>query len=67
MVLYLNHTWKSEDKGELRLHLEHPKPHQVDISPIAGRLVCFLSAEVLHEVLETTVPRFSFASWWKRR
>lgn len=66
MILYFNQDWKSEDGGELRLHLTQPEVHQIDVSPVAGRLVCFLSAEILHEVLETQVDRRSFAGWWRR-
>lgn len=65
MVLYLNKNWNAENGGELRIHL--PDSKYQDISPTGGRLVCFFSADVLHEVLEAKQPRFSFAGWWKRR
>jgi SM-20-related protein len=67
MVFYLNKDWVSEDGGELRLHFPARTPNTVDVAPLAGRLVCFLSSEVLHEVLITHKTRESFAGWWKRR
>jgi SM-20-related protein len=67
MVLYFNENWKKEDGGELRLHdSAHPDGIK-DVSPIGGRLICFLSSKVLHEVLITHQPRLSFAGWWNRR
>jgi SM-20-related protein len=67
MVLYLNRDWKKSDGGELRIHREQLALPSLDIEPVAGRLVCFFSAEVLHEVLPSQKPRMSFAGWWKRR
>jgi SM-20-related protein len=67
MVLYLNPDWKKGDGGELRIHREKENLPPLDVEPIAGRLVCFFSADVLHEVLPSTKPRMSFAGWWKRR
>lgn len=68
MVLYQNEGWKKGDGGELRIHrAEGLIPALIDIEPLGGRLVCFLSAEVLHEVLVTQELRSSFAGWWKRR
>lgn len=65
MVLYLNPDWQETDGGQLRIHLKDQEP--VDILPLGGRLVCFLSGEILHEVLPAKRPRKSFAGWWKRR
>jgi SM-20-related protein len=67
MVLYLNSDWKKGDGGELRIHRQHPYPAPLDVEPIAGRLVCFFSADILHEVLPSAKARRSFAGWWKRR
>ncbi len=65
MVLYFNEKWISEDGGALRLH--SAPLGIVDVNPIAGRLVCFLSSTMLHEVMVTNQVRLSFAGWWKRR
>jgi len=67
MVLYLNRDWPPGDGGELRIHRESQNLPPLDVEPIAGRLVCFFSADVLHEVLPSQKPRMSFAGWWKRR
>lgn len=65
MVLYFNSNWTAGDGGELRLHSSPSVV--VDVNPIAGRLVCFLSATMLHEVLVANQVRWSFAGCWKRR
>ena len=67
MVLYLNPEWDFESGGELRLHTPNPRHPEVDLLPLGGRLVCFMSAELPHEVLSSQKERFSFAGWWKRR
>lgn len=62
-ILYLNPAWKAGHGGELRLHLEHGYE---DIEPIANRLVLFISAQILHEVLPTALDRLSLTGWFKR-
>ncbi|WP_329604999.1 2OG-Fe(II) oxygenase [Undibacterium flavidum] len=65
VVIYLNENWCIEQGGALRLH-----PHQLptlDIAPIACRMVVFLSAEMLHEVLPATRDRMSLTGWFRRR
>jgi SM-20-related protein len=64
-VIYLNENWLPEQGGALRLHLEGQCTK--DISPLASRLVLFLSAEMAHEVLPATRDRLSIAGWFKRR
>ncbi len=64
-VIYLNEDWLPEQGGALRLHLEGECTE--DISPVACRLVLFLSAEMAHEVLPATRNRLSIAGWFKRR
>jgi SM-20-related protein len=63
-VLYLNEAWLPVDGGELRLHL--PDGH-VDIAPLGGRLVCFLSAGFEHEVLPPRRQRLSLTGWFRQR
>lgn len=67
MVIYLNSNWATGDGGELRLHLNESDRSTLDLAPIGGRLVCFMSATMLHEVLVSHQVRQSFAGWWKRR
>ncbi len=62
LVLYLNHEWQPADGGCLRLY---QSARQLDVAPRGGTLVCFLSREVEHEVLPTTVTRCSFVGWYK--
>jgi SM-20-related protein len=65
IVIYLNEDWLLEQGGALRLH-----PHELpihDITPIACRMVVFLSAELLHEVLPATRDRMSLTGWFRRR
>lgn len=65
VVIYLNADWRPEQGGALRLHPEGAA--SVDIAPEAGRMVMFLSAEMLHEVLPTRRERLSLAGWFRRR
>lgn len=65
VVIYLNPDWLPEQGGALRLHLEGLSTE--DIAPLAGRMVLFLSAQMLHEVLPATRDRMSIAGWFKRR
>jgi SM-20-related protein len=62
-VLYLNPAWHPEHGGALRLHFFD---HYEDIEPVANRLVLFISAQILHEVLPTSVERLSLAGWFRR-
>ena len=67
MVLYLNLDWVAGDGGELRMHSSDKILKTFDINPISGRLVCFLSSSVSHEVMISHQVRRSFAGWCKRR
>ncbi len=67
MVLYLNDEWALSNGGELRIHQKDPSLPPMDVVPTGGKLVCFFSAEILHEVLPAKKPRMGFAGWWKRR
>lgn len=65
VVIYLNQGWMTNDGGALRLH---PQGECVeDIAPLGSRLVLFLSADILHEVLPATRDRLSLAGWFRRR
>jgi SM-20-related protein len=65
LVLYLNETWHRGAGGELRLF--EPDGGHRDLEPLAGRLVCFLSAGREHAVLPTRQDRLSLAGWFRRR
>lgn len=59
-VLYLNANWKAGDGGELIIHKDGL---ETKIEPLKMRLVLFKSAETLHEVALTHVPRYSVTGW----
>jgi SM-20-related protein len=63
-VLYLNEAWTSEDGGALRLYTEEGT---VDITPLGGTFVAFLSADFEHEVLPARRERVALAGWFRRR
>ena len=60
LILYLNRDWKEEEGGQLRIHLPHGAK---DIFPKAGRLVCFRSDTIEHEVLPASRERLSLTGW----
>lgn len=60
VICYLNEGWKEEHGGQLRIYLPDGP---LDILPIAGRLVCFRSDKLEHEVLPATRDRLSLTGW----
>lgn len=59
-ICYLNSDWKESDGGQLRIYLENETK---DVFPLAGRLVCFRSDLLEHEVLPATRERLSITGW----
>ncbi len=59
-ICYLNDDWRKEHGGQLRIYLPDGSR---DILPIAGRLVCFRSDQLEHEVLPSTRERLSLTGW----
>ena len=69
-VVYLNHDWRPEDGGTLRLYTDRDLGVEgpwIDIVPEFGKLVIFLSAVFWHEVLPATRERHSITGWFRRR
>ncbi len=70
-IVYLNHDWKVEDGGQLKLYLnemdESVKYKSILISPLAGRAVIFLSDTFYHEVRPTNRERISITGWFLSR
>lgn len=67
-VLYLNEHWQTEDGGQLRLYLDENMADQtLDISPVGGTLVLFMSSRFYHEVLPARRERMSVTGWFKTR
>ncbi len=60
VICYLNENWKEDEGGQLRIYLSDK---HLDIFPMAGRLVCFRSDLLEHEVLRATRPRYSLTGW----
>lgn len=60
VICYLNNDWKEEHGGQLNMFL--PEGSQ-SILPTAGRLVCFRSDAIEHEVLPATRERLSLTGW----
>jgi SM-20-related protein len=60
VICYLNNDWLQEHGGQLRMHI---KGSRQDVLPVAGRLVCFRSDMIEHEVLPATRERLSLTGW----
>jgi len=60
VILYLNQNWGESHGGHLRMYLENEVQ---DFLPIAGRLICFRSDMIEHEVLPATRERKSITGW----
>lgn len=60
VICYLNENWTDEMGGQLRIYLPDK---DIDVLPVAGRLVCFRSDQLEHEVLPATRPRLSITGW----
>ena len=62
IICYLNEDWRPEYGGQLRLWVSDTA---VDVLPTAGRLVCFRSDLIEHEVLAATKARLSITGWMR--
>ena len=60
VICYLNNDWKEEHGGQLRMYLPDGSR---EVLPVAGRLVCFRSDQIEHEVLPATRDRLSLTGW----
>ncbi|HEY0745870.1 MAG TPA: 2OG-Fe(II) oxygenase [Steroidobacteraceae bacterium] len=65
LVLYLNEGWEPGDGGVLRMH--EANTGVLDIEPLGGRLVCFLTSGREHEVLPARRDRLSISGWFRAR
>ena len=65
LITYLNENWSDKDGGELQLYLKNSEA--VSVSPNAGTLVCFFSADFEHEVLPAKRERASLTGWFRKR
>lgn len=60
IICYLNPNWNESDGGQLRMFMPNGP---IDFLPLAGRLVCFRSDLIEHEVLPATRERLSITGW----
>ena len=60
VICYLNENWQEDEGGQLRVYFPTSTK---DFFPIAGRLVCFRSDLLEHEVLPATRERLSLTGW----
>lgn len=60
VICYLNKDWTDDLGGQLRMYL---KRGTMDVLPLAGRLVCFRSDMIEHEVLPSKKERLSVTGW----
>lgn len=71
-ILYLNQDWQDTNGGHLRIYTQKKQQPAVgspfvDVLPIAGRLVLFLSDTFYHEVLSANRDRMSLTGWFLTR
>lgn len=60
VICYLNKSWLPEQGGQLKMYLPDGDK---EVLPSAGRLVCFRSDQIEHEVLPATRERLSLTGW----
>ena len=67
VVCYLNADWPETDGGQLALYLPQTgrSERPVTVAPLGGRLVCFDSGQLEHEVFPATRERLSITGWLK--
>jgi SM-20-related protein len=64
VLIYLNKNWEKGDGGELVIYKDG---EEINVEPIAKRLLVFKSELIEHEVLTTNVPRYSLTGWLLRQ
>lgn len=66
VILYLNQDWQPENGGVLRFWPEDTGD-ALEIAPLGGTLVTFLSERFWHEVTPAQRQRLSLTGWFRRR
>lgn len=68
VIYYLNTNWIPENGGNLIIYTQENNVEKaITIAPLAGRLVCFESEKLDHEVTEAFAERFSVTGWLLNR
>ena len=57
----MTEDWTEEHGGQLRIYTEDDQ--SLDVLPLAGRVVCFRSDVLEHEVLPAKRERLSLTGW----
>ena len=65
LVLYLNQDWQPNDGGALRVFAADDQ--YIDVEPLGGKLVCFLTSGREHEVMPARRERHSISGWFRGR
>ncbi|MGY5453235.1 2OG-Fe(II) oxygenase [Agarivorans sp. MS3-6] len=65
IVAYFNSGWTQADGGELVIYKDDDDKDGINVVPLLGTLVAFLSEEFPHEVLSTKRDRYSIAGWFR--
>ena len=60
VICYLNEGWEENHGGQLRMYLQDVA---LDVLPLSGRMVCFRSDQIEHEVLPASRERLSLTGW----
>lgn len=60
VVCYLNEGWKAEDGGQLKMYFPD---HSLEVLPEGGKLICFKSDLIEHEVIPAGRERASLTGW----
>jgi SM-20-related protein len=60
VICYLNKDWTDDLGGQLRMYVKNGTK---EVLPVAGRLVCFRSDMIEHEVLPSKKERLSITGW----
>ncbi|WP_370611573.1 2OG-Fe(II) oxygenase [Citrobacter meridianamericanus] len=60
VIIYLNQEWTDSDGGEICLYGDNKK---ILLNPTGGSILCFISSDILHEVLPTNKERMSLTCW----
>ena len=64
VIYYLNIDWLPENGGNLIIYSNKDNfEDSIVIAPLAGRMVCFESEKLEHEVTEVYADRFSVTGW----
>jgi SM-20-related protein len=66
LIIYLNENWSTRDGGCLRLYNDsQDKAKFIEVDPVGGTMVCFMSEDLEHEVSTCNSTRLSISGWFR--